>query len=709
MRIPELGESIRKLLCGLLGLGCVFGASGAQNPHYVFAHYMVCFATYGQTIDGYKREIQEAQAAGLDGFALNMGAWNNTDTYYQTNTALMYAAAEQLGTGFKLFFSVDFYDGTNSDAVGMVLSYAQRTNTFRQNGKVVLSTYDGNGMGWPAIRSQIATNGVDTFFIPYLLSIPVHELPGYADALSILSTNRWANAVDGLFLWAAAGLPDQLVQCNACYREACREQGYPFMASCSPHYWGNGQISLGRRYFESQGGEGTVLQWMSIINTQPDWVEICTWNDFQESTYISPVDDPGKYSSSLTSPRRYCHSGYLELAKHFINWYKTGSEPPTERDALYYFYRTHPKDAVASNTNDVPVTTRIGDVEDLIYSTVFLIAPAQLEIQSGPTSTTNLLGAGMTHLRTPFAPGSQNMVLKRSGNVVLSLQGPDILSSIQVYDFFPASGFAYGSVVKPPAPSNFRVVSPLPPQNDTNSGTPPAAVVTNLLTVGMTPERWLAAFTNVFADVQATTPVTSGGRVRRWNDSSGNGNDVIAPGQQAPPLTGSALAGQPAIGSFGETTLYFTNLNRETTYASPQTFVLVLQPALTDQYFFDSGDYSTGTNELYFMQQNGSLFMGCGNGGPDRWPPAGTNAVWYCLTYNGLLSSIICNGVMVGFGISFAPTPINGLTIGRRGDNNGGFLYIGYMAEFAQYSGVPTPNDIMVISNYCSARYGIHN
>src|SRR5208282_1788303 len=211
----------------------VFGASGAQNPHYVFAHYMVCFATYGQTIDGYKREIQEAQAAGLDGFALNMGAWNNTDTYYQTNTALMYAAAEQLGTGFKLFFSVDFYDGTNSDAVGMVLSYAQRTNTFRQNGKVVLSTYDGNGMGWPAIRSQIATNGVDTFFISYLLSIPVHELPGYADALSILSTNRWANAVDGLFLWAAAGLPDQLVQCNACYREACREQGYPFMASCS--------------------------------------------------------------------------------------------------------------------------------------------------------------------------------------------------------------------------------------------------------------------------------------------------------------------------------------------------------------------------------------------------------------------------------------------------------------------------------------------
>jgi len=435
------------------------GATGNTN-HFVFAHYMVCFATYGETIDAYKREIQEAQAAGLDGFALNVGTWNNTDTYYQKRVALMYNAAEQLGTGFKLFFSVDFYDPGISDPVGMVLSYAQRTNTFRQNGKVVLSTYGGNGMGWPAIRNQLSTNGVDTFFIPYLFSIPLHELPTYADAVSILSTNRWHNAVDGLFLWVAGGLPAQLAQCNADYLRASREAGKTFMASCSPHYWGCIQTSLGRRYFESQGGEGTVLQWTSIITNQPDWVEICTWNDFNESTYISPVDDPGTYFANIQTPRRYCHSGYLELAKHFISWYKTGSEPATTRDALYYFYRTHPQAAVASNASDPPVTGRLGDVQDVIYTTVFLTAPAQLEIQSGAASTTNLLAAGMTHLRTPFAPGSQTMTLRRSGNAVLSAQGPDVMSSIQVYDFFPASGFAYGPDMRPTPPSNVRLIGP---------------------------------------------------------------------------------------------------------------------------------------------------------------------------------------------------------------------------------------------------------
>jgi hypothetical protein len=623
----------------------------------------------------------------------------------------------------------------------------------------------------------------------------VHELPTYADAVGILSTNRWGNAVDGLFLWVAAGLPAQLALCNGCYLRACREAGVPFMASCSPHYWGCTQNSLGRRYFESQGGEGTVLQWTSIITNQPDWVEICTWNDFNESTYISPVDNPGNYFSNLQTPRRYCHAGYLELAKRFISWFKSGSELPITQDALYYFYRTHPKNAVASNTNDVPVTAFAGDVQDVIYTTVFLTAPAQLEIQSGPTSSTNLLGIGMTQLRTPFAPGSQQMLLRRGSSVVLSAQGPDIMSAIQVYDFFPASGFAYGPGPPPAPPSNLALLGQPAPSGNGTSGAAltipanltavaadqavnlswtapvsgaasynvkrsatsnaetllanttatsfvdtsvtngvadyyvvsalaadgtespnsrevsatPVAIATNLPGLSMTLERWLAAYTNVFADSQAATPATPGGQVKRWKDSSGHGNDVVDPGPYASPLTGSALAGQPAIGSFGGF-VYFTNLNAEPTYPSPQTFVLILQPAYTNNaYYFDSGVFATGANELCFNQQHGWLDVSAGTSGSHGWPAAGTNAVWYCVTFCGSWSAIVRNGATVDFGIILTPTPINGLTIGCRRDNNAGFFYSGYLAEFAQYGGVPSAADIMTISNYCAARYGIHN
>jgi len=65
---------------------------------------------------------------------------------------------------------------------------------------------------------------------------------------------------------------------------------------------------------------GLISQWQSIISNQPDWVEIVTWNDFNESSYLSPVDDPGKYFSELQTPRRYSHNGYcaFETLHHLV-------------------------------------------------------------------------------------------------------------------------------------------------------------------------------------------------------------------------------------------------------------------------------------------------------------------------------------------------------------------------------------------------------
>src|SRR5215831_3602521 len=103
MALERMRKKMRHAVAGVLLFSCTVAIAPAATPHYVFAHYMVCFATYGQSIDGYKREIQEAQAAGIDGFALNVGAWDDTQAYYKTRVEMMYQAAEQLGTGFKLF------------------------------------------------------------------------------------------------------------------------------------------------------------------------------------------------------------------------------------------------------------------------------------------------------------------------------------------------------------------------------------------------------------------------------------------------------------------------------------------------------------------------------------------------------------------------------------------------------------------------------
>lgn len=453
-----------KLPASIIGLysGAALLSAEAASPHLVFAHYMVCFATYGESIDGYKREIQEAQAAGIDGFALNVGAWDDPQAYYKTRVSLMYNAAEQLATGFKLFFSVDFENASNT--VAMVEQFAGRTNSFRYAGKLVLSSYGHNdvpAMGWTgvdwtnAIIGKLTKDGYPVFFVPHFFPSPVQELPGYSDAQSIL--RKYGNLLDGLFLFVAAGLPPQLAQCNSNYTAAVHGVQKLSMASVAPHYWGCVQASLGRRYFESDGGEGLALQWSSIITNQPDWVEIVTWNDWNESTYLCPIDDPSQYFSGAQTPKRYCHGGYLELSKHYISWYKNGVEPPINHDALFCFYRTHSKTAVASNTNDLPVTWFIGNVQDTSYSSVLLLAPASLEIRSGATATTNTLAGGLHHVRVPFSSGPQSFTLRRNGVQLLSIRGSDILSNIVNYDFFP---FTTHGQYPPTPPNNFHILGP---------------------------------------------------------------------------------------------------------------------------------------------------------------------------------------------------------------------------------------------------------
>src|SRR3569833_2426106 len=100
----------------LVAIFAVLLASTSTPVHaqtkMVFAHYMVTIQDYGANINGdkvqgYMREIQQAQAAGIDGFILNAGGRIN-QPYYITYTEQIFQAAINLNTGFKLFMSCDF-------------------------------------------------------------------------------------------------------------------------------------------------------------------------------------------------------------------------------------------------------------------------------------------------------------------------------------------------------------------------------------------------------------------------------------------------------------------------------------------------------------------------------------------------------------------------------------------------------------------------
>ncbi len=456
----------------------------ASAQRMVFAHYMLTNQDYQEDTDptqelkiaAYQREIREAQAMGIDGFALNAGGWFG-EPYYIRYAAQMFEAALRLHSGFKLFFSADFCCGNTLDeAEDMMRRFAGNPRYvdvyFRYKGGAVLSTFAGDKFGvagWKKIRSDLATGAnPSTRMVPNVLKVvsgapsnaplttflvPAFffggETPAAADVVKGVS--QWKSTLDGVLYWGIAGVPGShteldTVESSRAYGEALHRAGMLYMAPVALQFWG----ANADRYYEYSGAAGMRAQWMDVIErSHPEWVEIITWNDFIEGTYISPIDDPNKYANAnflvssgvpvSTTGYFHSHAGAAALLPYFIEWYKTEHKPEIKRDAVYYFYRTQLKGVDAG----VPsVAHKYGPVQDVIYITANLTVPAELRVTCGGQAHVLHLAAGSTDVETPFAAGGPpEFVLMRSGKVVATRAGADSIEAAPRYNnFYYSSG-----------------------------------------------------------------------------------------------------------------------------------------------------------------------------------------------------------------------------------------------------------------------------
>jgi hypothetical protein len=203
------------------------------------------------------------------------------------------------------------------------------------------------------------------------------ELPQKADVATGLAD--YAPILDGAFYWGIAGVPglghspDQIPSSDA-YASVLQLAGKLYMAPICFQFWG----ANAGRYYEYSGYSGMRKMWMDAITvSHPEAVEIVTWNDFTEGSYVSPIDDPASYpgandlgaSAALPSTLHYFHThrGATELLAYFIEWYKTGRQPVTQKDRVYWAHRT----IVGNRDNGIKL---YGDVKDVIYVTANLTA-----------------------------------------------------------------------------------------------------------------------------------------------------------------------------------------------------------------------------------------------------------------------------------------------------------------------------------------------
>ena len=352
---------------------------GEENK-LVFAHYMVCCPTAGHdaSVDDFKKEIREAQSRGIDGFALNCGGWSVNEPHYKARVLRMFEAAMRMNTGFKLFISAD--GKAQEEIADIVMTVSELPAQLKVNGKPVLSTFGGEGdLGLRGGELISNAQSIGAFFIPYFFPRPLlRELPTDNDAREL--AQRYGNA-DGFFYFGAAGVGAELAESNSVSARAWRKRSKVFMASVTPYYIGGGRNF---RVFETEGFKSMAAEWEAAIRSDANWVQIVTWNDWYESTYVAPFAEqrPDELPNRDLVGRLLPHVAYLDASKYYIDWFKTGKKPVLTKDQLFYFYRLHPKseksDISFSGIEGKGLPKGINGLKDNVYVSAFLLNPGQV-------------------------------------------------------------------------------------------------------------------------------------------------------------------------------------------------------------------------------------------------------------------------------------------------------------------------------------------
>jgi formylglycine-generating enzyme required for sulfatase activity len=386
----------------------------------VLCWYMVCF---GNSVEGYKQEIELAQRHGIDGFLLDVGAWKTGSpadlkpTNYVDSADRIYEAAKQLNTGFKLAMCPEYSVQPFAENVrDMVLRFKDHPNQLRDDGKVVLSGYGGATLFQPAVDSLKAA-GVPVCLVPSVFYPRFVYNPSYEVFEDLFTA---APALDGLMMFNAEQLSNILSD-NATGRRVTQRLGKIFAAGVIPAY-------NSANLQDYHGLSGYLSMWRGAIDDGADWISIVTWNDYNEDSALMPMRWPA-------GSERYQYDrdeSFLDVTAYASAWFKSGRQPPVTQDTLFVTYRDRSKWLRKGWDGKKWVDISLGggrfdqihdDVQDRVYIDTLLTAPASLTVRLGLRTQRFDLQAGIGHAEIPLTPGVPRLTLERGKQILADVVG----------------------------------------------------------------------------------------------------------------------------------------------------------------------------------------------------------------------------------------------------------------------------------------------
>ncbi|KAF4983704.1 hypothetical protein FZEAL_920 [Fusarium zealandicum] len=294
----------------------------------VYAHYMVGL-TDGQTPEQWQKDISDAQSVGIDGFALNIGP---QDPWTTTQLQQAYSAAN--AASFKLFLSFDMQtpgDWTAQAVAGLVNDFKDEAAQVKTDGRPLVNTFEGSAWvdNWPAVREQ--TGGI--FLVPNWSSLGPD---GVRERLGL---------VDGAFSWNAwprAGQHDMSSDEDKLYKDVLGDK--PYMMGVSPSFYvmaNPADLAQWNKNWYSSSESLWYDRWLQVLDVLPDSIQIITWNDFSESSYIADVVPSQIVGGADAYVEGFSHSALRSVLPYFIKAYKAGTlDVPLDAETAIAWYRT---------------------------------------------------------------------------------------------------------------------------------------------------------------------------------------------------------------------------------------------------------------------------------------------------------------------------------------------------------------------------------
>jgi len=162
----------------------------------------------------------------------------------------------------------------------------------------------------------------------------------------------------------------------------------------SPSFWETENTGLFRH------------QWDQAIEGNYEYAHLITWNDFSETTEVSPGSETGFL--------------FYDLTRYYTIWFKTGKAPAISKDAIYYCHRRQIiKLDYSPVADETPMHLHGTAVSNKVEMVALLTAPATLQIEMAGTLTNLDAQPGLTSLLAAAAPGRPIFRILRGKHVVL--------------------------------------------------------------------------------------------------------------------------------------------------------------------------------------------------------------------------------------------------------------------------------------------------